>query len=319
MLSVRNRIVLRNPRHSQSGMVIVVALFIVALVAAMAYLMIARFDRDTRRTTLIVRHVEAENIAQGSIAWAMDVLSRDWKRQQPKQLIDKMPTKSPIRHEGPYEVSSTIYDMQGRYNINNVTTPEAMADFVRLILAVQPKLPKKNAENIAAALKAWISPGSQSDADAKYYLSQPIPYRAKHALMFNASELRMVKGVTAEIYMALQPYIVALPAATLLNVQTASAAAMVTLSPTMTLEVGKIVEDQRRQKPFVTKEDFANLEIIKNHKIAAEKITVVSDYFMVETQVTIEKQRTLIYTLIMRKAKEKKVDLSVIWQSKGTW
>jgi type II secretory pathway component PulK len=51
-------------RKEQQGVVIVIALFIVALVATMAYAMMVRIERDTRRTSLILRNTQAEFYAQ---------------------------------------------------------------------------------------------------------------------------------------------------------------------------------------------------------------------------------------------------------------
>src|SRR5258708_1218566 len=105
-------------RSHQQGVVIVVALFIVALVATMAYVMMARLERDTRCTTLILRDTQAEFYAQGSIAWAMDQLRNNWEKQKPNQLVDITPITSPVMNENGYRIVSTIYDMQARYNLN---------------------------------------------------------------------------------------------------------------------------------------------------------------------------------------------------------
>src|SRR3990167_1767650 len=98
----------RLSHKKQQGVVIVVALFIVALVATMAYIMMSRLARDTRQTTLILRNVQAENYAQGSIAWARDHLKNDFERQKPKQMIDPVPIQSPIKEVDGYKISSKI-------------------------------------------------------------------------------------------------------------------------------------------------------------------------------------------------------------------
>ncbi len=306
-------------RDKQRGMVIVVALFIVALVATLSYVMIERLTRDTKRTMLIIRNVESQYLVNGAVDWAKDVLVQDWQKKAANKIVDQMPQVSPSASENAYVITSTIYDMQARYNINNVTTKETIADFIRLLQAVLPKLSAKQAQDIAQAVFEWISVPANTNQSAKYYLSLHPPYRPRHAFFFDVSELRLVKGVTPEIFQALQPYIVALPPPTSLNVQTMLPQAMVTLSKSMTLASAKVVENIRRQAPFVSVDAFMNVDVVKNHHITKDKLTDVSDYFLVETKVSIEKQVTVIYTLLKRMVKDKQVMVNIVWQSKGSW
>ncbi|MBV9575373.1 MAG: general secretion pathway protein GspK, partial [Gammaproteobacteria bacterium] len=101
-------------------MVIVIALFIVALAATMAYVMMSRLERDTRRTSLLLHYTQANFYAQGSIVWAMDQLRNNWERQKTNKLVDEIPIKSPENVMNGYKISSTIYDMQSRFNLNNL-------------------------------------------------------------------------------------------------------------------------------------------------------------------------------------------------------
>jgi general secretion pathway protein K len=304
-------------RNHQQGVVIVVALFIVALVATIAYVMMARLERDTRRTMLLSRDTQAEMYSQGSVMWAMDQLRNDWEKRKANQPVDATPIKSPIKNEGSYQIASTIYDMQARYNLNNVTTPEAQADFKRMLKAVIPKISEQQAIQIAQALNDWISLNSQQNEFSKYYLQLPKPYRPGHQPMLSTSELRLVKGVTADIFNALKPYITALPPPTVINFHNASAEAMVTLNSSMTLEAAKMVEQLCRTAPPVSTQAFLNLDVVKNHHIASEKITVTSSYFLVETNVTIENQHNVLYTLLERTTNAQQASVRIVWQSKG--
>lgn len=307
-------------RKRQEGVVIVVALFIVALVAAMAYAMMARLERDTRRTSLILRDTQAEFYAQGSIAWAKDQLRNNLENKKPNKLVDVTPIQSPENEMHGYKITSTIYDMQSRFNVNNLSNnTDLQKDFKKLLRLVEPTLTEEKANEMIRAVVDWIKLGASQSADSKYYLELPLPYRAAHKPLFSISELRLVKGVTPKLYMALQPHVIALSAPTLINVQSASALVLATLSPTMTLEAGKAIEQLRAQTPFVSTEQFLNLDIVKNHPISADKITIVSSYFLVETTVAIENQQVVLYTLLERTAKDNKVAVNIVWQSKGTW
>ncbi len=303
----------------QQGVVIVVALFIVALVATMSYVMMSRLERDTQRTALLLRNTQAEFYAQGSIIWAMEELRSNWEKQQgkPNTRIDQIPIKSPENEINGYKISSTIYDMQSRFNLNNLTKQETQSDFMRLLLAVAPKITYQKAQEIVQSVTDWITLGQQQTSNDRYYMDLSPPYRTLHQPMAMESELQLVKGMTPALFTALQPYVTALPIATLVNVQTAPAQVLVTLAPTMTLTTAKAVEQLRIEKPIVSPQMFATLDVIKNHNIAADKVTTTSNYFLVETDVTIENQHVLLYTLLERVTNEGKATCSVLWQSKS--
>ncbi|RDI38061.1 type II secretion system minor pseudopilin GspK [Aquicella lusitana] len=307
-----------SPKHQQ-GVVIVVALFIVALVATMAYGMMTRLERDTRRTSLILRDTQAEFYAQGSIIWALDQLRSNWEKQKPNQVVDPLPIRSPVIDVNGYKITSTIYDMQGRFNLNNLVNTDAQADFKRLLQTVDPKLSEEKRQQIVKGIVDWITPGQQHNEFNQFYLELAAPYRAAHRPFFSISELRLVKGVTPALFNALQPYITALPVATLVNIQTAPAPVLMTLSPTLTLDTARAIEQVRARTPIVTAQQFIELDIVKNHHIAADKITVKSGYFLIETTVAIEKQQALLYTLVERTAKDNKAKMTLLWQSKGEW
>jgi len=303
----------------QQGMVIVVALFIVALVAAMAYSMVARLERDTRRTTLILRDTQAEFYAQGSLAWAMDTLRNNWEKKKLNQIVDTIPQQSPVNTVKGYAITSTIYDMQSRFNLNNLTNATAQIDFKKLIQVTAPTVPDEKVLEVMMAVIDWISSAKKSAYD-EYYANLPLPYRAAHRPMTSVSELRLVMGMTPQLYAALEPYVTALPTGTVINVQTAAAPVLATLSASMTLDAGKNIEKVRVQKPFILPSDFFDLAIVKNHEPDAmkDKITTTSAYFLVVTTVTIESQKIVLYTLLERaeNAKKNKVAINILWQSK---
>ncbi|HLB41284.1 MAG TPA: type II secretion system minor pseudopilin GspK [Gammaproteobacteria bacterium] len=304
---------------NQSGVVVVIALFIVALVAAMSFAIMGRLERDTKRTTLLLRDIQAEFIAQGSIAWAMDQLRNDWERQKTNRVIDPIPIQSPVNEVNGYQINSTIYDMQARFNLNNLSNLQTHNAFHRLLKIIDPKLSEGQMNDVIRGIVDWITPGNKQNHYYYYYLSLPIPYRAAHRMMWSVDELRLIKGMTPALFNALKPYIAVLPEATLINVQTAPAPVLMMLSPTLTVQMAQAIIDLRKQVPMTSPEQFINLNRIKNQPIAMNKITVTSQYFLVETNVVIEKQHILIYTLLERRITNGKIETAILWQSKGIW
>lgn len=291
-----------------------------ALVAAMSYIMMSRLERDTYRTSLLLRNTQAELLAQGSVYWAIDQLKTNLINQKANQLTDVTPIKSPVNTEDGFTIQSTIYNMQARYNLNNLQSkPADQTDLIKLIKTVSPNVSNEQATNIAKAVVDWLSPAKDTVFD-KYYSNLPQPYRSAHRLMVTSSELTLVKGMTPKLYLALQPYITALPMTTGIDVMTADVPVLMLLDPAMTTEVANAIVTLRKGTPIVSGSQFLDIPLVKNHNITnAAKLATTSNYFLVETIVTIEKQKLVLYTLLERSITSDKPSVSIVWQSKGIW
>src|SRR5690349_10059410 len=103
----------------QRGTAIIVSLFLVGLVAAIALTMMDRLNRDIRRTQLLLQSTQADLYAQGSVDWALDTLRDDWIKQKKEALIDPLPLSSPLSSLKNFQITSTINDAQGLFNLNN--------------------------------------------------------------------------------------------------------------------------------------------------------------------------------------------------------
>ncbi len=309
---------MRTNPTKQRGTAIVMALFVTALVAAAAIAMIDRARIDTRRTELILRANQANFYAQGSIAWAMDQLINDWTQKQPDKLIDRTPIKSPVNKIPGGIIFSVIYDAQSKFNLNNLADMGSVPTLVRLIQLAAPKLDLPALQNILLGIMDWISPGKSSSAFDSYYAALNPPYRAPHRPIVSVSELRMIKGMTPELFMQLTPYVTALPAATKININNAPPLVIMSLNSNMTAETAKAIVSHCQKNPFPSTQHFLNFELVKNNPIEESKITVTSDYFLVVTTVKIGEQTTRLYTLLQRSTKDSKAEIKIIWQSKGT-
>jgi general secretion pathway protein K len=309
---------LKQSKRRQQGAAIILALFIVALVAAMSFAMVARLERDIQRTNLLLRNTQAQQYAQGGIVWALDQLRNDLEQQKRNQIVDKLPWHLPEHTVDGYRITSTIYDMQGHFNINNLLQHiDEQESFKRLLQIVAPALSEQQAQEIVLAVLDWLDPEAQNSAYSQYYLELAKPYRAAHRPMVSISELRLVKGMTPALFNALEPYLTALPVMTKINVQTAEAPVLMLLNKSMTLETAQAIEQARSMKPFVNVSQFLSIEALQKQPITSEKITFLSEYFLIETQVSVENQQLVLYTLVQRKLEERKVKFVVLWQHKG--
>lgn len=129
-------------------------------------------------------------------------------------------------------ILATLQDGGNCFNINSLVRqtqnifsprPEGIEQFIRLMGLLD--VPQRSAFDIAAATTDWLdsdtisSPGGAED---DYYLQQSTAYRTANGLMVDVSEIRAVKGVTADIYRQLAPWLCALPSSDLspINVNT---------------------------------------------------------------------------------------------------
>jgi len=65
-----------------------------------------------------------------------------------------------------------------------------------------------------------------------------------HSGFVHVSELRLVRGVSADVYARLAPEVCALPRGTAININTASVAVLMTLSPNMTEQIAKTIAQE---------------------------------------------------------------------------
>lgn len=302
----------------QRGAAIIVALFVMTIAAIASVAMITRMHIDLRRTESLLNSNQATAYAQGSVAWAIDVLMNDWKKPKPGQVIDKTPITSPVNTVNGYKIQTTIYDAQGKFNLNNLSSQDYAEDFNRLLKTVAPQLSATDANLITSAVHDWVSSMDRSKTLEAYYASLDPAYQAPHRAMTSVSELRLVRGITPQLYSALSHYVTALPNITTVSVNNAPGPVLISLSKTLTPQGAQTVISARQQTPFINTQKFTDLDVIKNNPVTANQITVLSNYFLVKTSVTIGSQQTIYYTLLSRVTQDSKCVVSIIWQTRGT-
>ena len=208
----------------QQGTAIVVALFVLALVAAAAIAMIDNLRINLRRTELLLNDAQANLFLQGSVAWAINQLITDWKQQQPNAVIDRTPIQSTANEASGAIINSTILDAQGYFNINNITDAQYQMIFAKLVHITCPELNQDAIKNLLAATLDWINPAVNNTVFDQAYAKRNPAYLSAHNAMRSVSEFRLVQGVTPVIFTALSPYLIALPEVTKINVNNADAA-----------------------------------------------------------------------------------------------
>ncbi len=301
-------------RHNR-GTAIVLALFITALVAAIAVTLMLRVKIDTQRTRLTLDQIQANLYADGALLWAKNQLRNDALQQHPDQAIDRLPLTSPDNVQGGVHIRTIITDAQSQLNLNNLNDPLYQALFARLIQLLAPSTRATDIKKIIAATTDWITRGAHNTAfDQRYAKATPAIHHP-HQLFASVSELENVAGMTPALYQQLAPYLTALPNKTPLNINSMPKILLMSLADGITDTMASALIAQR---PFASLNALAQFPLVKNSAIAQNGLTVISQYFLIQTNIRGNSQQMTRYSLLMRQTLNGKPTITVLWQSQGT-
>ncbi|MCL1144201.1 type II secretion system minor pseudopilin GspK [Shewanella gaetbuli] len=295
-----------GPRKQQ-GVAMIVVILIVAVVVIIATNITNRNQLSMRRTLNLAQYDQAYWFALSGEELAMKVLKQDFEdadgnivhRQQYWALADVI---FPV--DGG-EIAGEISDMRTCFNVNAVGEESkevengqpkmtlAAKQFQGLLIALG--MDEFSAERLTHTLKDYIDEDSISSpygAEDAEYESRKIPYRAANTLMQHRSELRAVLGFNQEIYLALLPYVCAIPGETrqLLNVNTIEveqAALMVgMLDNQISISDAESIINQRPADGFESIEEFWENSSVRSITAEANlksSFVITSNYFLLRS------------------------------------
>ncbi len=282
----------------QRGVALLVALLVVALATVLIASLLDRGELGLARTRNQRLDAQAQAYAQGLEAYAARVLQQDWALNgggaDSNASVWAVPLPTTPVPGG--TIAATMRDRNGCFNLNNLAdaggapNPPWMEKFRRLLTALRLD------PNLTDAVGAWLD--SRPGNDDPYYLAQPVPYRAAKRQFIHVSELRLVKGVSGDVYAALAPHVCALPRGTRINVNTASVPVLMTLSGITTEQLAQRVW----QEGHANFPDLAALQSIVPG-VQAENLYygVSSSYFQARGDITLDGLPFTFYSLIERR------------------
>lgn len=198
------------PIKTIKGGALLTALFIMTLVAIVATAMSTRLQLDIYRTRLVITHDKLYLASQAVTFWALNELQDkniSFTRINEQNMVDTFPKNMGSLY-GQVKLSGGIYDLQSRFNLNNLLEKKFTTVFINLIGQVYPNLNTNEKMNLVQAIKNWISNYDLShgkDSYTTYYLGQNPGYYPSHQPMKSSSEFRLIKDVSAAMYLALSP------------------------------------------------------------------------------------------------------------------
>jgi len=331
-------------KKQQNGIALIMVLLVVALVTIITTGIASNQKLNHRRTSNLLHNEQAYMYLLGAEDWAKDILIEDIdpKNNNTKNNPDNYDyedSSNDIWNRGndgviganiviPIDngkIIGKIYDLQARFNLNNIITvaappavstpnPLNVTALRNLMIAVDSGQNNVTMPTQTDAIVDWID-GDQNaltnGAEDGEYLNRKMPYVAANRLMANARELILVNEFNNKVYEVLEPYVVALPEPTPLNINTAERIQFRMLIPGISDNDLDAVINARGTEGFSKRADFTGLSEVPN-SIDPLLFDVRSRYFLLAATVTQGKSVSRLYSIIRR---ESLTDIKVILRS----
>ncbi len=289
--------------RKQQGIALLVALLVVALATIIIAGLLDRGELNLARARNALRAQQADAYAKGLEAYAARVLARD--RVEDAEMdtnADIWAVPLPPLPVPGGTLSATMHDLNGCFNLNNLVMNGAhqvtwIGQFQRLLTAL------KLDPHIANAVVDWLDADSEvgiGGAEDAAYLAEPLPYRAANRGFSHLSELRLLKGVSGEVYARLAPHVCALPPGTLINLNTASVPVWMSLASNMTEQLATRLWNEGHAH-------YAGLSLVsdqlRQQQVQIEfpsHFSVQSTYFLAQGEVNLDGLPFTFYSVIER-------------------
>jgi general secretion pathway protein K len=264
-------------RGRQRGIAVITAMLVVAIATLLAVEIAWNTSLDLRRTEGLLGWEQARQFGYGAEAFAAQVLqesldeqSATYSRGDDEQFCQGF--QFTLDQGG---MTGGVCDLQGRFNLNgllngNERDPVMLEQFRRLLRAVSEvneelDIEPETVDVIVESTADWLDPDATPEfngAEDDVYTAELPPYRAANFWFTSVSEWRAVRGVTPEIYAAVQPLLAALPIGNerpKLNVNTAPLEVLMSLGEDVDRANAEgWIEDSRRE-PFEDATQFTGL------------------------------------------------------------
>lgn len=296
--------------RKQRGAAMITAMLIVALAATTASFMMWQNYLWLRQAENLDAQAQARWTARAAIDWGRAVLEED-KRDMDHNGEQWATLLPPLAVESG-QVAGSIRDAQGLFNLNNLVRDGKVSQgdvviLTRLMIALEID------QNLINALLDWMDADSEvtypGGAEDMQYLALDPPYRAANRTLNDANDLYRVQGFKQEQIERLRPFVVALPLATTINVNTAPAEVLVALCAGLPPAEAKKLVKLRTDGHFKDRADFRK-NLAEGIQLRDEDYNVNSGFFFATAQARQGRVRANYQALLERLAEGK---TTIVW------
>jgi general secretion pathway protein K len=297
-----------GPR-AQRGIALLVAILLVALGTILAAAVAYENAMTFRRGVAVYAFDQALLVQQGAEALAAYGL-RLAQRSDPQHTYASEGWAQPV---GPFEVvpgvmlTAQLEDLQGRFNLNNLVRQDGTPDPVE-VAAFQQLLAMLGLEpKWAGYMVDWIDrdivPSIPEGAEDSVYMGQTPPYRTPNRYITSASELLALPGFGHDRYVALAPYVTALPHGTNINLCTAKGQVLDAFLGHV--DFSSDLEGLAKNRAaangcFPNQTDYQAAADPATWKNISTKVKMTSSYFRLMSLITIGSTEFNLYSLLLQ-------------------
>jgi general secretion pathway protein K len=314
----------KHYRRKQEGAALILALVVVSMVVLLATTLGNDFLVTFKRVENQLYNQQARSYLLSAESFFRFALIEDMANPTdtesewaPKEFIFEDQVSSVI--EG------RIDDLQGRINLNYIASSKE--PFIRLLQLTTEHLDQpvdsNQAIEISNAVIDWLDKDASDaetlpgGAESISYRDMEPPMRAANQAMVSVSELRLVKGISEEIYQAVKSYVTVYGNGSI-NINTASATVLRTLNksglpPFSEVEVSDIISE--REESGTGLEDLSGMPANLTTGIVSHSPVFKSQYFKLTSSTEFEDRRYTLYSIVERSFDNKTV--KVIARSQG--
>lgn len=240
------------PRRAQQGIAIITVLLALAIAVLVCSEVISRVYASVKRSENYLNTQQAWEYALGGEALAREILAADFEKDQlSSEKIDHLheawaqPLPKLQVAGGAVEVE--IYDMQSRFNLNNLIGEDGQIQPMQVGVLQRLMSFLGIRTNYADMAARWASYDNDT---GDLYDSDKVGYRAADTQFGSVTELRLLKDFHVDEYRRLAPFVSALPVPVRININTAPEAVLLSLTDgsDQSIELVKNFVAQRKQQ-----------------------------------------------------------------------
>ena len=294
----------RFPRV-QRGVALITILLVVVIATVLAAAMVSDQHMSIQRTRNFLTMNQARQYALGGEELSRQILWDDFEQGEGRDYLQEEWANPNLQfdfEEG--EVQIQIEDLQGRLNVNSLGGQGAEYQLARVRftnlfagLGIDPA----HIDRIAD----WIDEDTNArnlGAEDFEYLALKLPYRTSGQMIADVSELRLLLDLEQEDYEQLLPNLVALPSTSSpLNVNTASAQVLQSISDGLGFETAELLVSQREElQGFGTVLEFLQSPELAGTGISGNGLGVQSAFFEVRVKARFRERFAYLTSIVQR-------------------
>jgi len=317
----------KRPSIRQQGVAVVTALLLTTLAVSIVASLFWQQQVQVRSMENQRLHFQTRWILRGGLDLVRLVLRQDltdsrgvtradgiWATPLAETRLDQFVERERVQNESfDATIAGQTYDAQARYNLANLASnrfviPAQVTVFQRLLqnLQLNPSLAAAVAEQVA---RSQVSSATPPAGTAQGQL--PVPSGNGQPMeLLRVEDLLSVAGFNQEAIEKLRDFVIVLPEQTKVNVNTASAEVLSSITD-MALSEAQTAVVARKRAFFPRASDFDQyLTSIGKKRITNVEVDAVSGYFLVLSRVKLDRAELISWSLVHREQTGK---TSIIW------